>query len=69
MLIFLMSKIRYFNAILNFCFKSFFYCQQHVQVIEAHGYDQKGVSSKPIITILLYPWERHFMALSPACWC
>ena len=30
--------------------------------------DQHGLSSKPTCTILLYPWERHFMVLSPAWW-
>ena len=30
--------------------------------------DQHGLGSKPTCTIMLYSWERHFMALSPACW-
>ena len=28
--------------------------------------DQHGLSSKPV-AILLCPWKRQFMALSPAC--
>ena len=31
-------------------------------------YEQHGLSSKPTCTILLCPWERHFIALSPAWW-
>ena len=30
--------------------------------------DQHGLGSKPTRAILLYPWERHFTALSPAWW-
>ena len=30
--------------------------------------DQHGLSSKPTCVILLCPWKRHFMALSPAWW-
>ena len=30
--------------------------------------DQHGLGSKPTCAILLYPWERHFTALSPAWW-
>ena len=30
------------------------------------AYDQHGLDSKPTSAILLCPWERHFMALSPA---
>ena len=30
--------------------------------------DQHGLGSKPTCTILLCPWERHFMVLSLACW-
>ena len=29
---------------------------------------QHGLGSKPTPAILLYPWEKHFMALSPAWW-
>ena len=28
----------------------------------------RGLGSKPNCTILLCPWERHFTALSSACW-
>ena len=28
--------------------------------------DQHGLGSKPTCAILLYPWERHFTAFSPA---
>ena len=31
-------------------------------------YDQHGLGSKLLHTILLCPWERHFMAHSPAWW-
>ena len=37
-----------------------------VKWVECSGCDQHGLSSKPICIILLCPWERHFMALSPA---
>ena len=30
--------------------------------------DQHGLGSKPTCAILLCPWERHFMPLSPAWW-
>ena len=30
--------------------------------------DQHGLGSKPTCAILLCPWERHFMAHSPAWW-
>ena len=30
--------------------------------------NQRGLGSKPTCAILLYPWERHFTALSPAWW-
>ena len=39
-------------------------CRQPGQVIRA--YDQYDLCSKPACTILLFPWERYFMALSPA---
>ena len=37
-------------------------------VKQCHNCDQHGPSSKPIHAILLCPWERHLMALSPAWW-
>ena len=39
-----------------------------VKWLDCSVYDQHGVSSKPTHTILLCPWERHFMALCPAWW-
>ena len=36
------------------------------QWLEHQAHDQHGLSSKPIGAILLCPWERHFMAHSPA---
>ena len=30
--------------------------------------DRHSLGSKPTCAILLCPWERHFMALSPAWW-
>ena len=30
--------------------------------------DQHGIGSKPTCAILLFPWEKHFTALSPAWW-
>ena len=32
------------------------------------AYDQHGLGLKPTYTILLYPWERLFMAFSLAWW-
>ena len=39
-----------------------------VKWLEHCAYDQHGLGSKPTYTILLCPWERHFMALFPALW-
>ena len=39
-----------------------------VKWLERHAYDQHGVGSKLTRAMLLCPWERHFMALSPAWW-
>ena len=35
-------------------------------MVKRHAYDQHGLGSKPIRTIMLCSWERHFTALSPA---
>ena len=50
-------------------------CQQHGQVagnvvkwLKCRARDQHGLSSKPTHAILLCPWERYFMAHSPAWW-
>ena len=37
--------------------------------LECRAYDQHALGLKPTCTILLCPWVRHFMALSPAWWC
>ena len=39
-----------------------------VEWLKCCAYDQKGLSSKTTYVILLYPWERHFTALSFAWW-
>ena len=39
-----------------------------VEWLKHHAYDQHGLGSKPIHTILWCPWERHSMAFSPAWW-
>ena len=39
-----------------------------VKWLKCCAQDQHGLSSKPTYAILLCPWERHFMALSPAWW-
>ena len=39
-----------------------------VEWLERRAYDQRGLGSKPTHTILLCPWEIHFMALSSAWW-
>ena len=39
-----------------------------VQWIERRGCDQHGLDSKPSHAFVLCPWERYFMALSPAWW-
>ena len=39
-----------------------------VEWLKRRARDQRGLGSKPTRAILLYPWERHFMALSPAWW-
>ena len=57
--------------------KSFYYfiiyvymfaCRQHGRVLKHWTDDQHGLGSKPTCTILLCPWKKHFMALSPAWW-
>ena len=37
-------------------------------VVEWLNHNQRGLGSKPTCAILLCPWERHFMAISPAWW-
>ena len=39
-----------------------------VEWLERRARDQHGLGSKPTRAILLYPWERHFTAHSPAWW-
>ena len=39
-----------------------------VEWLKPRAYDQHGLDSTPTRAILLCPWERHFTALSPACW-
>ena len=39
-----------------------------VEWLKGRTLDQHGLGSKPTRAILLCPWERHFMALSPAWW-
>ena len=48
--------------------KQHLFRRQRGSVVKARVCDQHGLSSKSICTILLYPWERHFTALSPAWW-
>ena len=38
-----------------------------VNWLKHRNYDQHDLGSKPTGAILLYPWSRHFMALSPNC--
>ena len=39
-----------------------------VKWLEHRAHDQHGVGSKANCTILLCPWPRHFIELSPASW-
>ena len=39
-----------------------------VEWLKRRAYDQHGLGLKPTRTILLCPWERHFMAFSPTWW-
>ena len=39
-----------------------------VEWLKRQTRDQHGLGLKPIHAILLCPWERHFMAHSPAWW-
>ena len=39
-----------------------------VEWLKHHAYDQHGFGLKPMHTILLCPWERHFTTFSPAWW-
>ena len=39
-----------------------------VHRLECQGCDRDGFGSKPTRAVLLCPWERHFMAFSPAWW-
>ena len=39
-----------------------------VEWLKRRARDQHGLSSKPTRANLLYPWEKHFTALSPAWW-
>ena len=39
-----------------------------VEWLKCQAHDQHGLSSKPTCSILLCPWERHFMVYSSACW-
>ena len=39
-----------------------------VEWFKRRTYDQHSFGSKPTCTTLTCPWERHFMALSPAWW-
>ena len=39
-----------------------------VEWLKRRARDQHGLGSKPTRTILLYLWERHFTAYSPAWW-
>ena len=39
-----------------------------VEWLKRWARDQHGLGSKPTRAILLYPWERHFTAHSPAWW-
>ena len=37
-----------------------------VEWLERHSCDRHGVGSKPTGVILLFPWKRHLIVLSPA---
>ena len=51
----------------GFVYAKFYFGQSYrVEWSERRAYDQHGLVSKPTHAILLFPWERHFMALSPA---
>ena len=39
-----------------------------VEWLKRRDRDQHGLGSKPIRSILLCPWERHFTAHSPTSW-
>ena len=39
-----------------------------VEWLKRRARDQHRLGSKPTRAILLYPWERHFTAHSPAWW-
>ena len=39
-----------------------------VEWLECRDTDRHGLHSKPTRAVLLCPWERHFMAYSPAWW-
>ena len=39
-----------------------------VEWSERRACDRYGLGSKPTRAVLLYPWERHSTALSPAWW-
>ena len=39
-----------------------------VEQLRHRAHDQHGLGSKPTHAILLCPWERHFVAHSPAWW-
>ena len=39
-----------------------------VKWLKRRARDQNGLGSKPTHIILLFPWKRHFTALSPAWW-
>ena len=39
-----------------------------VEWLKHRAYDQHGLGLKPMHTILLCPWERHFTTFSPAWW-
>ena len=39
-----------------------------VEWLKRRACDQHGVGSKPTHAILLCPWKRHLMALSPTWW-
>ena len=39
-----------------------------IEWLKRQAHDQHSLGSKPTCAILLCPWERHFMAHSPAWW-
>ena len=39
-----------------------------IECLELRNCDRHGLGSKPTFFILLYPWEKHFMALSLTWW-